>query len=120
MIPLTSDDVVERMQYSRDCTCADFCPDCSVEFKLDVKCDTDETKAVTTADLKSSNSKVVPITSRPRDESDRDYDEHDNDNEILIAKLRQGQEIKMRAYAKKGMCFDHLESIYDFRSRKNY
>lgn len=99
MIPLTSDEVVQKMQYSRDCTCTDFCPECSVEFNLHVKNDDVLTRNVTTADLHSSNSRVVPVPLRYKENESFEGGFTDH---ILIVKLRQGQELKLKAYAKKG------------------
>ena len=47
----------------KDCICDEFCSNCAVEFTLDVQCDSDSNLAVTTADLKSNDPKVMPVSS---------------------------------------------------------
>ena len=69
--------VVDRIQYMRDCTCADYCTDCSIEFSLNVKCLVDSTRHVTTADFKSSDPRVLPGTSRHREDDASEYGETD-------------------------------------------
>jgi DNA-directed RNA polymerase alpha subunit len=77
LVKLALVQVVDRIQYTRDCQCMDFCPECCVEFTLDVKCADEKTRHVTTADLKSSEHRVVPVTSRHREDDANDYGETD-------------------------------------------
>ncbi|KAJ9705120.1 hypothetical protein PVL29_003254 [Vitis rotundifolia] len=106
LIPLTSERAMS-MRFSRDCDACDGdgqCEFCSVEFHLRAKCMTDETLDVTSKDLISSDHTVVPV-----DFSDSPgYDSSDKKG-IIIVKLRRGQELRLRAIARKGIGKDHAK-----------
>uniref|UniRef100_A0A7E4WA23 DNA-directed RNA polymerase II subunit RPB3 n=1 Tax=Panagrellus redivivus TaxID=6233 RepID=A0A7E4WA23_PANRE len=103
LIPLTSSGVVDAMQYSRDCECSEFCPQCSVEFILNVSQDEEGTRKITSDDLVSSNPQVFPACGSfwtgPPEENPA----------ITIVKIRKGQALKLKAYAKKGFGKEHAK-----------
>jgi len=107
LIPLTSG-TADKFNYTRDCTCFDRCPECSVELTLNVSCRDEQECDVTSNDLKSQEPNVVPVDSR-QDELDGVEGLPERDTGILIVKLRKGQEIKLKAIAKKGVGKEHAK-----------
>ncbi|EXC17267.1 DNA-directed RNA polymerase II subunit [Morus notabilis] len=106
LIPLTSDRAMS-MRFSRDCDACDGdgqCEFCSVEFLLRAKCISDQTLDVTSKDLYTADHTVVPI-----DFSDPAGDESGDQRGIIIVKLRRGQELRLRAIARKGIGKDHAK-----------
>ncbi|GAU45023.1 hypothetical protein TSUD_94580 [Trifolium subterraneum] len=108
LIPLTSERAM-GMRFSRDCDACDGdgqCEYCSVEFHLRVKCITDQTLDVTSKDLYSSDHTVVPVDFSGSDPSSV---ESSDGRGIIIVKLRKGQELRLRAIARKGIGKDHAK-----------
>lgn len=106
LIPLTSERAMS-MRFSRDCDACDGdgqCEFCSVEFHLRAKCLTDHTLDVTSKDLYSSDHTVVPV-----DFSDSSGFDSSEQRGIIIVKLRRGQELRLRAIARKGIGKDHAK-----------
>ncbi|KAG2303137.1 hypothetical protein Bca52824_031788 [Brassica carinata] len=107
LIPLTSERAMS-MRFSRDCDACDGdgqCEFCSVEFHLSAKCLTDQTLDVTSRDLYSADATVTPVGFGV-DSSVTDSGEQRG---IMIVKLRRGQELKLRAIARKGIGKDHAK-----------
>ncbi|KAI3972174.1 hypothetical protein MKW92_051206 [Papaver armeniacum] len=109
LIPLTSDKAM-GMRFSRDCDACDGdgqCEYCSVEFHLSVRCDQDQTLDVTSADLLTADPNVIPVDVANAARS-TSFDSSENKG-IIIVKLRRGQELRLRAIARKGIGKDHAK-----------
>merc|ERR1711981_858937 len=114
LIPLWSEDVVDSLIYARDCVCEEFCVRCAVEFNLDEEAKQEQTFNVTTKHLKSHNQNVRPASGGDHMQNqDMNYHQPDDQNqdEILICKLRKKQALKFRAFAKKGFGKEHAKWI---------
>ncbi|KFD54378.1 hypothetical protein M514_04721 [Trichuris suis] len=105
LIPLTSDQVVDRMRYTRDCQCDDFCSECAVELTLNHKCTDDKSHSATTAAMVSKDSRVVPACGIHK----KLLEEYGEYEDILIAKMRKGQQLKLRCFARKGFGKEHAK-----------
>ncbi|KAK1430318.1 hypothetical protein QVD17_12974 [Tagetes erecta] len=108
LIPLTSERAMS-MRFSRDCDACDGdgqCEFCSVEFHLRAKCIGDQTLDVTSKDLYSSDHTVVPVDFS---DSGAGYENPEDQRGITIVKLRKGQELRLRAIARKGIGKDHAK-----------
>ncbi|XAR59427.1 DNA-directed RNA polymerase [Bertholletia excelsa] len=107
LIPLSSDRAM-AMRFSQDCDACDGdgqCEFCSVEFHLRARCLNDKTLDVTSKDLISSDHTVVPVDFS---DSGSGYDSPEQRG-ITIVKLRRGQELVLRAIARKGIGKDHAK-----------
>ncbi|KAJ1786939.1 RNA polymerase II subunit 3, partial [Coemansia sp. RSA 2399] len=94
LIPLVSHST-EGFKYTRDCVCAEYCKECSVEFTLHVKCTESGTRTVYSSELISSNKEVTPVL------------ESEDDRGIILVKMRKGQELNIHCIAKKGVAKEH-------------
>ncbi len=101
LIPLSSKNVSD-VNYSRDCDCEYYCENCSVTLLLNAKCTSKEIMKVYARDLVVDAARANQWVGNPVI----------NDDEGLgpvICKLREGQEIKMKCIAKKGIAIEHAK-----------
>jgi DNA-directed RNA polymerase II subunit RPB3 len=101
LIPLDSTKV-DELEYTRDCTCDQYCDKCSVELSLEAKCTGDATMEVYTKDL-------VVHSVPGRDERIGRPLFSGESKGILICKLRKHQELKLKCIAKKGIAKEHAK-----------
>lgn len=101
LIPLEST-YAEQLEYTRNCTCDQYCDKCSVVLTLDARNTTDETLSLYARDLqvaRRDDSSPVgrPVISDPAGKG------------VLICKLRKNQELRVRCIAKKGISKEHAK-----------
>lgn len=105
LIPLKSDSA-QRMKFTRECECENYCSKCSSIFNLNVRANNPEMKVYSThlnnLDFKEDflGNCVIPI-------HDSGSNVKFSYSPILIAKLKTGQQIKLLGVAKKGIGLDH-------------
>ena len=102
LIPLSSERV-EQYKQRFECNCDDRCPNCSTEMVLSVTCE-EATRDVTSQDLipDDDSTGIRPVAGAAEGEREARAP-------ILIAKLRKGQELKLRAIAKRGNGKEHAK-----------
>jgi DNA-directed RNA polymerase II subunit RPB3 len=100
LVPLSASHV-DEMRYSRDCDCDNYCDRCSVILTLDAKCTTDENMHLYARDL------VVGM--RPNEHVGTPVLREDEPKGVLLAKLRKGQELRVKCVAKKGIAKEHAK-----------
>ncbi|KAI0344837.1 RBP11-like subunits of RNA polymerase [Trametopsis cervina] len=117
MIPLLSTNCDEAIRYTRDCTCSSYCAYCSVVLTLDIKCTTQHAKI----DVTSNH--LEPSAIYGVDEGDAGEElgkrvdgfglpvgrNEAGVHPILICKIGNGQHIKARCIAKKGLAKEHAK-----------
>lgn len=137
LIPLQSSSAKD-MNYGRDCTCESTCANCSVEYVLDVTCRDSNMIDVTSHDLRpvGQRTDILPVhsdassatgaslsttsTLLDRSQDRMNTDERPEASGILIVRMRKGQELKLRAIAKKGVGKEHAKwspccgTVYQF------
>ncbi|KAI0318282.1 hypothetical protein OF83DRAFT_1057155 [Amylostereum chailletii] len=118
MIPLVSNNCEEAIRFNRDCTCQTVCQNCAIELTLNVACHENKTMDITSNHLDfvikqqwngeyyedgEEVSKRVENFGHPVGKNDPDA------QPVLIAKIRKGQELKVRCIAKKGLAKEHAK-----------
>ena len=104
LIPLVSTRKSGKaINFYRDCDCQTFCADCTVEMSLQMKAQDEGDLDITTKHITSREAaeEVKPVVYKNRDGEEEDA--------ILLLKLRKGQEIDIEMKARKGRGLEHAK-----------
>lgn len=100
LIPLDST-YADQLEYTRDCTCDQYCDKCSVVLTLDARNTSDQTLPIYTRDLQ--------VVRREESNIGRPVFNGPDQRGILICKLRKHQELRLKCIAKKGIAKEHAK-----------
>lgn len=103
LVPLSSAGI-DNLNYTRDCDCESHCGMCSVTLSLNGKCTGDIPQALYARDLviETPSGLVHPAMGAP-------VIADPEGKGSLIAKLRRGQELRLKCIAKKGIAKEHAK-----------
>jgi DNA-directed RNA polymerase II subunit RPB3 len=102
LIPLDSRNCEPDMLFSRECDCGSDCERCAVILELACKCEKEGTMMVFARDL-------VIVDARANEHVGQPIIRDPKGNGPLIAKLRRGQELRVRCIAIKGIAKEHAK-----------
>ena len=101
LLPLNSKDS-EQLLYTRDCDCEGYCENCSIVLTLHARCTGNEVMKIYARDLSVEGQRPNPYIGNPI------ITDVEGQGPV-IAKLRQGQELKLKCVAKKGIAKEHAK-----------
>ncbi|KAI9832335.1 MAG: 45 kDa subunit of RNA polymerase II [Phylliscum demangeonii] len=102
LVPLRSDGV-EDLVFTRDCErCEQYCEECSVTLTVHAKCETKTNVSIFSRDLMVAEPRPNQLIGSP-------VIQDDDGLGVLLFKLRQGQEVRMKCIAKKGIAKEHAK-----------
>lgn len=99
LIPLDSTGIDDKLVYTRDCICDQYCDRCSVTLTLNARCTSDTPMTVYARDLAVAEGAQCghPVITDPEGQG------------AVIARLRKNQELKLKCIAKKGIAKEHAK-----------
>lgn len=110
LVPLISADAARVLVDHRECTCEEGCDRCSIELKLEARCEERGQMVVTTKDLVRSDTLgasydsdggMMPTAQRSLDFGKPIGFDDPSQPGITLVKMRKGQELKIRCIARK-------------------
>lgn len=102
LVPLVSENV-DAMEFYRMCDCKPSCSKCTVELSLQAKAVDEGILEVTSNNIKTKKEGEVvkPVVYKNKD--------GEEENHLLLLKLRRGQEVDIQMNARKGRGIEHAK-----------